>query len=274
MKKIYALVAACLLMTLSAAFPGAGSSANAQRKQAKKTTSTRTKKHGAKKSTPAASPTVGTYADGGISYSLLENGKVKVSDKCVKGSYDKRGEGAYYVLKYWSAGGAQCGDFVKYDLIVGNEVYQISLGSTELITNFNYDKASNSIYVTEIDDSPADKDMLAYAGLKSNTVPLSNFKKIGTVTWTGTSNSTGGAKTADPKLTKALDSYAKTVKAVKDDFYVDGEFMAPMGSGWRTFIVPVIEEHDMLKKQEGKMTDEQKARFDSLNNQIKEIVQN
>lgn len=240
----------------------------------KKTTRTYTSKKstGSKKksatSSAVSSPAIAKYQEGSSTYSLLANGTIKTSDKCTKGKYEKVGNGAYYVLRYGPASG-NCGDFTRIDLIVGNDVYLISHGSQECITDFNYDAAKNSIYILKIDGVDADKEMLAFAGFKSRTVPLSNFRKIGKIEWVGgVSSNTGVSKEA---IDKKLKEYEALVDEVYNDNYVEGVYFPPKGSGWQLFIAPVVDMKNDLSKMEKEMTSEQKAKFNSLSAKIKDV---
>ena len=112
--------------------------------------------------------------------SLLSNGKIKCTDQCIGGDYEKI-KGAYKV--YLSPGDYGCGVWYFSLLIVGDNVYYIGGGSTLYdIVDYTFNPSDNT--VTRINNSfESDREYMEYHDLPSMTSPLSYFKKEGKVTW-------------------------------------------------------------------------------------------
>lgn len=120
---------------------------------------------------------------GSVTYVMFPHGKLNISDRCLKGEYEERAGGEYYVLDEWTNGSNYCGDGWGIFLIVGNSMYLIDYGSAGIITNFVYSSGTNTITITEIDGERANTENLDFAGYSSPVVPLSSFEKVGSVTW-------------------------------------------------------------------------------------------
>ena len=117
-----------------------------------------------------------------LTVSLLNNGKIKTSSKCLRGNYEKL-SGAYKINIY-SAPYSYCGDTMWQDLIVGDEVYSIGGGTDgDCIHEFTFDPSNNSVTIINSSYDLTDKEFMEFNDLPSLTVPLSHFEKVGKVTW-------------------------------------------------------------------------------------------
>lgn len=170
MKRIFSILLAAAFMMAIPAMSGSFE-LNAKTAHSKKSG-----KSGKKKSSAS---TIGTFKFSGGTCSLLSNGKVSSTDKCLTGEYTKENGGEYYHVSVWSKGGRYCGDGGCDLVIVGNDVYELFCGSENDFSQFKYNSADNTI--TKLNFDPEwDPESI---GIKSATTPLSFFNKIGTVTW-------------------------------------------------------------------------------------------
>lgn len=118
-----------------------------------------------------------------VTFSLLSNGKIKTTSKCLTGTYKKL-KGAYKVTldtgPYTS-----CGDACWEDLIVGNYVYSIGGGTDgDTIHDFTFNPSNNTVTVINSSYDTSDREFMELNKLPSLTVPLSHFEKVGKVTGT------------------------------------------------------------------------------------------
>lgn len=137
------------------------------------------KKKSKKKSVPVS--VIGKFPRYGDTINLFSNGKAESQDKCTTGVY-KIPKGGYYKVEMYAL--PQCGDGEFLFLIVDDIVYEIGAGSAGTITNCSYNPENKMITITEIDGGPVTPEELEYAGFSSKRVPLSEFEKLGEVTWT------------------------------------------------------------------------------------------
>ena len=115
-----------------------------------------------------------------VTFSLLPNGKVKSTKKCISGVYNKL-KGAYHVTL--DTDGDKCGDSCWEDLIVGNYIYSIGGGTgDDTIHEFTFNPSDNTVTIINSSDM-SDREFMKWNNLPSLKVPLSHFEKVGTVTW-------------------------------------------------------------------------------------------
>ena len=139
-----------------------------------------TKKNSSKGSSASI---IGKFTRYGTTVNLLSNGKAQSKDKCMVGTYKKINNGSYYKVQMYTGGSSRCGDGEYTFLILGNDVYEISAGSTSVITDFTYNPNTKVVTITEIDGGPATSEELEYIDLNSPNVSLSYFDKLGKITW-------------------------------------------------------------------------------------------
>ncbi|MCH5213751.1 MAG: hypothetical protein J1E97_01060 [Muribaculaceae bacterium] len=85
------------------------------------------------------------------------------------------------------------------------------------------------------------------------------------------SSSASASGVSKATIDKKLKKYEALVDEVHNDYYYDGEYFPPAGSGWGMFIAPVVEMKNELSGMENDMTTEQKNKFNSLTRKIKEV---
>ena len=134
-----------------------------------------------KSSSRGTSSVIGKFNRYGQIINLLSNGSVQSTDKWMVGKYQKCDGGTYY--KVFLGTSARCGEGDFTILIIGNNVYEISAGSVEVITDFSFNTSTNVVTITEIDGGRPTSEELENLDLSSPHVSLSKFDRLGTITW-------------------------------------------------------------------------------------------
>ena len=129
------------------------------------------KKAPAKKSTARA---IGSFKADGMTITLLSNGKIRTSQRCVTGEYKKLD--GYIKVDLWTRDASTCGDGGWQFVIVGKDVYYLYSGSDNCMCEYTVDAKNRTLTKTDYDPE-SDPD---FFGMDSATVPLSTFDKIGT----------------------------------------------------------------------------------------------
>lgn len=144
--------------------------------EAKTTTKKRSKGNSAK--------IIGKFTDGSkATYTMYSNGKIKSTDKCIYGSFEKKGGGSFYSVYLDTTGSAYCGDASWVYMIVGNSVYAVGGGTDGFgIEEFTYNPSNKTVTVYN-ESELSNYEFMRYNDLPSMTVPLSHFEKIGSVKW-------------------------------------------------------------------------------------------
>lgn len=139
-----------------------------------------------KKSGKRSSATVvGKFSDGSSdTFTMYSNGKIKSTNKCIYGSYEKNAGGSFYSVYLDTTGSDRCGDASWIYMIVGTNVYTMGGGTDGFgIEEFTYNASTRTVTIYNT-SGLSDKEFMQENGLRSLTVPLSDFEKIGTVKWT------------------------------------------------------------------------------------------
>ena len=112
--------------------------------------------------------------------SLLSNGNIKCTNKCIGGSYEKI-TGAYKIFLF--PNGVDCGHWCEICLIVGDYAYAIGGGFYEkAIVDCTFNPKDKTVRVMG-SDGVSDRELMEFHELPSLTLPLSYFEKVGKVTW-------------------------------------------------------------------------------------------
>lgn len=121
----------------------------------------------------------------GVNFTLGKDGQISSSDKTLSGEYEKRGADNFLrvVLHFLE------GDGAEYLLIVDNDVYFISAGSSTVITDYIYDPYTKMVTYTKMDGRYINPEDFMYIlkendGIETLTHPLKNFKKVGSLSKT------------------------------------------------------------------------------------------
>lgn len=127
---------------------------------------------------------IGKFTDGGsATFTMYSNGKIKSTDKCIYGSYEKGAGGSFYSVYLDTTGSDYCGDASWVYMIVGTNVYAIGGGTDGFgIEEFTYNASKKTVTIYNT-SGLSDREFMQENGLQSLTVPLSDFEKLGTVKW-------------------------------------------------------------------------------------------
>lgn len=70
------------------------------------------------------------------------------------------------------------------------------------------------------------------------------------------------------EIDSMLDNYELMISRLRNQFFVENQYIAPPGHEYHVHVHPVIELYEELHARQGKMTNEQKSRFRRLTKKI------